>query len=55
VVFGAPHTPNSTTWDGSAFVYNGSAAGLVTASPIELDDPDGENYNMFGCIQEGDD
>jgi hypothetical protein len=55
LVVGAPHTSNAATWDGSAFVYDGSASGLVTGSPIELDDPDGESYNMFGCIQEGDD
>jgi hypothetical protein len=55
VVVGAPHTSNGGTWRGSAFVYNGSASGLITASPMELDDPDNQDYAMFGCIQEGDD
>ncbi len=48
VVIGAPWTDNDGLWRGSVFVYYGSAAGLITASPVELDDPDDQDNAFFG-------
>ncbi len=53
IVIGAPYTDNDGTWWGSAFVYYGSSSGLTTTSPLELDDPDEQDYARFGTVDKG--
>lgn len=48
ILIGAPGTDNTGTNRGSAFLYYGSAGGLITGTYEEIDEPDGEDNASFG-------